>query len=259
MDDGNLGGVVGCLHLGEVDNVTAHRGSSDKASVCEVGELVAVGISALLLLAAPVVSGSLGTVEGTVKINGDDIAVVLEGTVDHGALGPGNTGVGNEDVEAAIEVLDDVVDGLLDGVCIGDLNLISLGCERNRVRIMWSQSHCVDSLRTLNTVLFSDLDSPLDTLSIAIVPHGHIGTSLGQTLSNGQTDTGTSTSNNRSLSFEGEHAHEAGVLRSSGVVVDKESIFGNRASSHCSNRKVDRDKRKVKVKVKGGRRKAGRL
>lgn len=242
MDDGNLSSVVGCLHLGEVDNVPAHRGSSNEASICEVGELVAVGIGALLLLAAPVGSGSLGAVEGTVEINGDDIAVVVDGTVDHGALGPGNTGVSNKDIEAAIEVLDDVIDSLLDGVCIGDLNLISLGCERNRVRIMWSQSHCVYPLRTLDTVLFSDLGSPLDALSIAIVPHGHIGTSLGQTLSNGQTDTGTSTGNNGSLSLEGEHAHEAGMLRSSGVVVDKESIFGNRVSSHCSSRRVDREK-----------------
>lgn len=220
--------------------MTAHRGSSNEASICEVGELVAIGIGALLLLAAPVVSGSLGTVEGTVEINGDDIAVVVEGTVDHGALGPRNTGVSNKDVEAAIEVLDNVVDSLLDSVCIGDLNLVSLGCERNRVRIMWSQSHCVDSLRTLNAVLFSDLGSPLDTLSIGVVPHGYIGTSLGQTLSNGQTDTGTGTGNNGSLSLEGEHAHEAGVLRGSGVVVDKESIFGNRVSSHCSKRRVDR-------------------
>lgn len=256
MDNGNFSGVVSCLHLGEVDNVTAHRGSSNEASICEVGELVTVGIGALLLLAAPVVSGSLGTVEGTVEINGDNIAVVVEGTVNHGALGPGNTGISNKDVEAAIEVLDDVVDSLLDSVCIGNLNLISLGCERNRVRIMWSQSHCVDSLRTLNTVLFSDLGSPLDTLSIAIVPHGHIGTSLCQTLSNGQTDTGTGTGNNGSLPLEGEHAHETGMLRSSGVVVDKESIFGNRVSSHCSNRRVDRDRRKVKVK--GGRCKVGR-
>ena len=131
MDDGNLSSVVGCLHLGEVDNVTAHRGSSNEASICEVGELVTIGISALLFLAAPVISSSLGAIEGTVEINGDDIAVVVEGTVYHGALSPGNTGVRDKDVEAAIEVLDDVVDGLLYSVCVGDLNLISLGCEKS--------------------------------------------------------------------------------------------------------------------------------
>lgn len=141
MNDGNLGGIVGGLHLGEVDNVTAHRGSSNEAAICEVGELVAVCIGVLLLLAAPVLSGSLGTVEGTVEINGDDITVVVEGTVDHGALGPGNTGVSNKDVETAIKVLDNIINGLLDSLYIGDLNLISLGCERNRVRMMWSQSH----------------------------------------------------------------------------------------------------------------------
>lgn len=150
MNDGNLSSVVGSLHLGEVDNVTAHRGSSNEATICEVGELVAVGISAFLLLAAPVVGGSLGTVEGTVEVNGDNITVVVEGTVDHGALSPRNTGVSNKDVKAAIELLDNVVYSLLDSLCIGDLNLIRLGCERNWVRMMWNQSHCVDcyALRT---------------------------------------------------------------------------------------------------------------
>lgn len=246
MNDGNFGCVIDGLHLGKVDNMTAHRGRSDEATVCEVCELVAVGIGALLLLAAPVFSSSLGTVEGTVEVNSDDIAVVVEGTVDHGALGPGNTGVSNEDVKAAIEFLDDVVYGLLDSLCIGDLNLICLGCERNRIRMTWNQSQCVDSLRTLNTILFSDLGGPFYTLGVAIVPHGHIGTSLGQTLSNGQPDTGASTGNNCSLPLEGEHAHETGVLRSSGVVVDKESILGNWMSCHCRKRREGRIERKYK-------------
>lgn len=240
MNDGYLGGVVGGLHLGEIDNMTTHRGRSNEAAVCEVCELVAVGIGTLLLLAAPVFSSGLGTVEGTVEINGDDIAVVVEGTVDHRAFGPGNTGVSNENVETAIEFIDNVVYSLLNSLCIGDLNLISLGCERNRIRMMWNQSQCVDSLHTLNTVLFGDLGGPLDTLGIAIVPHSHIGTSLRQTLSNGQTDTSASTGNNCSLSLEGEHTHEAGVLRSSSVVVDKESILGNGVSCHCSKRRGEK-------------------
>lgn len=127
MNHTSLRGVVGGLHLGEVDNVTGHGGRSDKATVSKVGELVAISISALFLLAPPVVGGVFGTVEGTVEINADYITVVLERTVDHGTLSPGNTGIGNEDVETAIEVLDDLIHCFLDGLRVGNFDLVSLG------------------------------------------------------------------------------------------------------------------------------------
>lgn len=69
MNHTSLRGVVGGLHLGEVDNVTGHGGRSDKATVSKVGELVAISISALFLLAPPVVGGVFGAVESTVEIN----------------------------------------------------------------------------------------------------------------------------------------------------------------------------------------------
>jgi hypothetical protein len=140
MNDASLDGVVSSLHLGEVDNVTAHRSSSNEATVCKVGKLIAVGVSALLLLAAPVVGGELGTVECAIKINTSNIAVVLESSVDHRALGPGNTSVGDEYVKTAIEFFDNVVDGLLNGLRIGDLDLIGLGYRSNRVRMSLCKS-----------------------------------------------------------------------------------------------------------------------
>lgn len=136
MNDRNLSGIIGSLHLGEVDDMTAHRGSSNEAAVCEVGEFVTVGIGSFFLLAAPVLSGGPGTVKSTVEISGDYIAVVGEGTVDHGALSPWNTGVSNKNVETAIEFFDNVVHGVLDSLCVGNLNLISLGCKINLVRMI---------------------------------------------------------------------------------------------------------------------------
>lgn len=149
VDDTGLGGVVGCLHLGKVDNMTAHGGGSHETTVCEVGELVAIPISAFLLLAAPVGSGGLGAVEGTVEVDADHIAVVLESTIDHGSLSPRNTCVGNEDVETAVEVLDNVIDSLLDSLVVGDIDLVGLGCSS----ISQSQEERFAGYRMLNYAL----------------------------------------------------------------------------------------------------------
>jgi len=133
VDNTSLGGVVGRLHLGEVDNVPTHRTSSNKATVGEVGELLAIDISAFLLLTAPVDRSSLGAVKDAVKVNADDRTVVLNRAVDHRALGPGYTSVGNEDIETAVEILDNGVGGVLDGLEVGRLDLVGLGCNARQL------------------------------------------------------------------------------------------------------------------------------
>lgn len=131
MDDSRLGGVVCGLQLRDVDDVTAHRGGGDKAATSEVLELVAEDVGALDLLSPPVSSGRLGTVVGAVQVGVDDIQVVVNGAVHHGALGPWDTRVGDEDVEAAVEVLDGLVHSLLDLLSILDVDLVGLAwCER---------------------------------------------------------------------------------------------------------------------------------
>jgi hypothetical protein len=72
--------------------------------------------------------GGLGAVEGAVEVDVDDAGVVGERAVHHRALGPGDAGVGDEDVQSAVEVLDRLVDGLLDGFGAGDIDLVCLGC-----------------------------------------------------------------------------------------------------------------------------------
>lgn len=44
------------------------------------------------------------------------------------ALGPGDTSVGYKDVEAPVELLDDLVSGLLDGFLVGNVDLVGLDC-----------------------------------------------------------------------------------------------------------------------------------
>lgn len=63
MDNATLGSVIGSLHLGEVDDVTAHGSSSHETAVREVGELVTVDVGSLLLLTTPVRRGSPGAIE----------------------------------------------------------------------------------------------------------------------------------------------------------------------------------------------------
>lgn len=127
VEDTGFGGVVSSLHLREVDNVTTHRSSSHEATVGEVFEGLSIKVSALLLLSLPVGSSGLGAVEGTVQVNAYNLAVVRERALNHGTLGPRDTSIGNEDVQAAVEVLNALVDGLLHGGSVGDVTLVCLG------------------------------------------------------------------------------------------------------------------------------------
>lgn len=130
MNNTTLGSVVRSLHLREIDNVTAHGSSGNEATVGEVSQLVAVDVGTLLLLTTPMRSGSPGTVECAVQINVHNVTVVLDGPINHWTLGPGDTGVGNENIQSAIEILDHCIRGLLDGLGIGDLDLVGLGCGK---------------------------------------------------------------------------------------------------------------------------------
>lgn len=126
VDNTSLGSVVRSLELRDVHNVPAHARRSDKASVSEVLELLAVGGGALGLLAAPVPTSRAGGVEGSVQIGGDDLLVVGELAVERGALRPWDAGVGDEDVETSAEVIDALVHGCLDGLVGGDVDLVCL-------------------------------------------------------------------------------------------------------------------------------------
>ena len=128
VDDGGFSGVVGGLHLREIDDVSTHGSGSHEAAVGEVAKFVAIQIGSLLLLPSPVRSCSPGAVKGTVEIDVNDARVVVEGAIDHGTFGPWDTCVGNEDIQAAVEVLHDLVDSLLYSLGIRDVDLVSLGC-----------------------------------------------------------------------------------------------------------------------------------
>ena len=128
MDDTRLGRVVGCLHLREVDDAATHGGSSNKATICEVVQGLSVEISSGLLLLFPIGSRCLGTVESSVQVNAHNLGVVRKRAINHGTLSPRDTSVGNEDIQSAIEILHTLVDSLLNGLSVGDVTLVRLGC-----------------------------------------------------------------------------------------------------------------------------------
>lgn len=113
--------------MGDVDDMTAHRGSGDKASVGEVLKLVARQIGTLLLLSSPVSSSGASAIPCGIEIGLDNIEVVLDRAINSRALGPGNTGVSDENIEAAVEVLDGLIDGGLGLLLVPQIGLICLG------------------------------------------------------------------------------------------------------------------------------------
>jgi len=109
VDDAGLSRVISRLQLGNVDNVSAHAGCGHKAAICVVLQLVSLHIRSLLLLTSPVDAGSPSTVVGAIEIGSDNFAVVVDLSVQHCSLSPWDTGIGNEDVQTAVEFFDNVV------------------------------------------------------------------------------------------------------------------------------------------------------
>ena len=126
MNDACLGGIVCSLQLRDVDNVSTHAGRSDEAAIREVFELLPIECGHLLLLASPMLASSPGTVEGRVKVRSHNLAVVVKLSVEHRALRPRDTSIGHEDVEAVVELLDDVVDDFFDVLGVGHIDLVGL-------------------------------------------------------------------------------------------------------------------------------------
>lgn len=110
MDDTSFGCVIRRLQLGDVDNVSAHTRSSNEAAVGETLKFFAVQVRTLLLLTPPVGTSSPRTVESAIEIGCHNLTVVSDLSVEHGALLPWNPGIGDENIETAIEFFDNLGD-----------------------------------------------------------------------------------------------------------------------------------------------------
>ena len=74
---------------------------------------------------------------------------------------------------------------------------------------------------TLDAVVLLDVLGPLDSLLVAVVPDGDVGTGLGESLSHGQTDSRTRTGDDGRLPLVGEERQDLQLGGSSAVVVAK--------------------------------------
>ena len=99
MDYTSLGRIVCCLQLWDVDHMARHRRCGDERPALETFE-------STLFLFAPNGSASPCAVKSAVQVRGDDFLVVVNLAIDHGALSPGDSGVGDKDVQPIVEFGD---------------------------------------------------------------------------------------------------------------------------------------------------------
>ena len=79
----------------------------------------------------------------------------------------------------------------------------------------------------MNAIILLNVLSFVESLLVAVVPDGNVGTGLRETLSNGQTDTSTSTRDDGGPALEAEEGHQLALLWRGGVVVGEATLV------HC--------------------------
>ncbi len=129
MDDRGLGRVVHGLHLRDVGDVAAHAGGTDEAARQVVLERPPVDRGALPALPPPVERGRARAVEGPVDVDLHHLLHRLDAAVDKRALLPGDARVGDEDVEPAAELPDDLVHRRLHRLPGRHIDLVRLACS----------------------------------------------------------------------------------------------------------------------------------
>jgi len=209
VDDGSLRSIIRRLQLRDIDNMPTHAGSGDETPAPELN-LIAIDVRLLLPLAPEVRASSMSRVIRSIHVYLHNLLIMVDLPVEHGALGPGDARVGNEDVEAAIEFLDDRIDGFLDVLSVDDIYLVCLAFHAELLG---------DPLGSLNSFL------------IAIVPDGDISTSFSQSLSDGKTDPSPSAGYNGSATFQREKGHDTFALWRGSVLVGEIPTL-HRVSGH---------------------------
>jgi len=131
VNDPGFGGIVGRLKLRNVDNMAAHAGSSDEASVPIVHQCPAIDVCTLLFLPPPDSTSRPGTIEGAIKIRSYNLAIMIDFAIEHRPLGPWYTSIGHENIQAAIEFFDDLIDSYFDLFVVRDIDLV---CSASTLR-----------------------------------------------------------------------------------------------------------------------------
>ena len=129
MDDSRLRSIIRSLQLRNVHNMPTHTRRRDKTSLPERSlQRLSIDSSLLLLLPSPMYSRYSRTVECPIQIRRHHFTVVVQLARYRSALCPWDAGVGNEDVETAVELADCGLNGGGYGVVGCYVDLVCFGC-----------------------------------------------------------------------------------------------------------------------------------
>ena len=117
----SLGSIIRRLQLRYINDMPAHASSSNKTPIAKILQLLPVHICTLPLLPSPVHPRGFCAVEHTVQVRSHNITVMPYLAVQESALGPGDTGIRHQNIQAAVEVINAAVDELLHGFLATDI------------------------------------------------------------------------------------------------------------------------------------------
>lgn len=159
---GRLGRIVGRLHLRDIHNMPTHTARRNETPIREALEFI-------LFLFTPDLGCGARTVEDAVDVDLHDFAVVRELAVDHGALCPGDAGVGDEDIEAVVELFGLRCYGFFDRGGVGDIHFVCLACA-----VLASDQGGIEWVLTPDSEFFLYLLGSCQGLFVAVVPDDHV-------------------------------------------------------------------------------------
>jgi len=221
VDDASLGCIVRRLQLRDVGNVPAHTGRRDEAAVAVVLHLLAGQAEPGLVLSPEDLAGCFGAEEDGVQVGANHLVVVGEFAVDHAALSPRDASVRHEDVEPAVELLCNAVDGFLRVLSVGNIDLIRLAYARASGSLQYMQA--IDL--TFNTILARNLIRTCESFLVAVVPYSYVGTGFRQSLGDLQANAGTRSGHDSCLVLQVEHWQDLRLRRCLGIVLAEDAIL----------------------------------
>lgn len=124
MRNPRLRRIIRRLQLRNIHNPPTHTRRRNKTAIREPLQSIPKRICALLFLPPPDLPRRLRTVVRAVEISRNNLVEVRQLAADHGSLRPGNTRVGDEDVEPAVEFLDLLFDGFVHVRGVEDVDLV---------------------------------------------------------------------------------------------------------------------------------------
>lgn len=128
MGDRSLGRIIHHLLLRDIRDMAAHARGRDKTAITIILKRFPIDRRPLLLLASPVQARGLGAVQGAVEVDLEQLVQLVGRGVEEGLVRPRDAGVRDEDVQAPVEFLHDLVDGRLHCFPCGHVDLVGFAC-----------------------------------------------------------------------------------------------------------------------------------